>query len=341
MRQTIKTLEDIGIHLTPLQMQNADAALAHKLPWYMHLLVGLCALLAFGALWGFFGSLLFLAHSVPAQIIVALVMMAMAVFGIQPAHQGAGGDFQTLFLSQLRFLLLLTGKFLIWMQIGKWGNVYWLFLGSVALWLVTCKLKHTTANQVIEITVAGTLLLAVSNLILRDSGSILLFLLMIFYGYAAVQSRLNPPWRYAGLLILSLQVVLSNQWHWLDGVAVFALLPAYIVGAALLVLLFFLQRQQPIKTAPLVVLLLLGTVLSQLLTVSVLFALWLLLVAHILRDFWLRLLGLLILPCSLIWYYYQLDITLLAKSQLLMASGAVILFAAWLGQHLGWFGARA
>ena len=133
-----------------------------------------------------------------------------------------------------------------------------------------------------------------------------------------------------GGTLFFLDWIQSNIWH---GTFDEALWPSNLILAALFfyVGFNFLRREHAMRPK---ILLLYGVLvaLAFLSSPGLLFAIALLLLGYGLRDHIFLGLGLLYLPLFFIYFYYSLQVSLLAKSGILITSGGLCLFVAWLAQ---------
>jgi hypothetical protein len=114
--------------------------------------------------------------------------------------------------------------------------------------------------------------------------------------------------------------------------------PANVVLAAALIWLYQWAAggRERLREEPLIVAVVATVCLAAVTTPGVLAAVGLLVLGYARRDAFLLAMGTAFFPAFIIVFYYEMEISLLTKSYILMASGAVLLVARWYLSRRGW-----
>lgn len=292
-------------------------------PWYFQVLAGFGAWLSATFFFSFVGAL-GIVDGEPATLITLGVICTAAGILLRPR------DAQT-FQRQFALAVGLTGKILV---MGGFGEIYdgiggWL-LGSALVMLVVYPLSKDTADRFVMS--ASTLALALSWILAeKESWAFTPFMVLQLAIVGAAFTlphalRSLRPMGYAAALgaLLTLIVPLMRLWFEVPGDNLVRIL---MIGALIAAYAWAAGGVEELRSEPLVVAIIATLVLGGLAPAGLLAAVGLLILGFGLHDRVLASLALVFLPVFLIFFYYNLEVTLFSKAWVLIGSGLVMLAA--------------
>lgn len=328
----------------------------HSLPLYLNILIGLGAFIAALCFTGLV-AIGIVSTGTDALLIWGLLFMAMAIGTLALSEKSAANAIKHSFLLQTSFAFMATGKILFvagFVYIFDQRGNNWQWSLSAALLMITCAsypLYRVTADRFIS-SLASLISILISIIWHIEIG---LFQTAVFNSYIAAQllalgllivhsktpaslTALN----YALMLSLSLStlyLMAPDEWYFLTRGA--ALNPLYLnlaFTASLLASVLCLFRANNNNFNPeAIVISCIGIIALGLLSApGIALAIMMLLWGYEKHERGMITLGILLIACSLFFYYYQLDFSLIKKSGILIGSGLILLaghlvikFKAW------------
>jgi hypothetical protein len=327
----------------PLERFTAGRATGRELPLYVHALVGVGAFIAGAFFVGFLAAADLINFNSEAGLIAwGLVFISFAILMLTAASGGDDNAIMSSFLTQASFCLMATGKVLFAMGFALlfkpnegWG-------ATLALLMLTAATYHIFPmsmdrflssfaafvsiffNLVSEHSASGALQIAINAFFVAQLG-LAAFLMTsgrvrkeyLPIGYAAIGALCTVAVFFAMRSEVGRYGYRQDFSPAIINIALTAALIALIGWAA--------GGMEKLKSEPLSVASAGAVCLGIISAPGILLSAGLMLLGYAQHDRVLLILGGLLLPAFLSLYYYNLDLTLMAKSGILVASGAVLL----------------
>lgn len=318
-------------------------------PWYVRVMLGIAGWVGALFLLGFVAvGLSFVVESTAGSLTAGVLLTGIAV-----ALFRALGDND--FIAQFAFAISLAGQVLILLGLAQWLNedtakvaFCTMLLGTALFWLVDQFLHRFWSALVI--VASGALVIGSFGLasMLPAFGAACFTALWLTELRFADRCGVAPAFGYA-LTIGTLATVFSHRifgpsW-WLDWQPdlIEPKLSMWLSAAALGLTVwlcgrYLLNRDLPVKTGRHDLILLVVSVLAAVISThadGLVITALLIVIAHAIGNWPLLGVGLVSLLAYLSYYYYQMDLTLLTKSAVLLMVGSALLLGRWVARRMG------
>jgi hypothetical protein len=326
-----------------------DRAAGRELPLYMHALVGVGAIIAGAFFVGFLGAAQLIHFDSEGGLIVwGLIFVGFAILLRAVAREGNDNTITSSFLTQASFCLMATGKVLFTIGFaqlftskeGYTANEGW--GASLALLMLTAATYHVFPMSIDRfLSALATFVSIFFNLVSEHSapGAVPIAINAFFaaqLGLAAfliTSGRITKdylPIAYAAIGALCAVAIFFAMRSEIGRYGYRQDFSPAIINILLTVALIALIGWaaggiEKLKSEPLSVAAAGALCLGVISTPGILLAVGLMILGYAQHDRVALILGGLLLPLFLWLYYYNLDLTLVAKSGILVASGAVLL----------------
>lgn len=355
-QQVVDNLDEKGFVVRRENLPLFINQVTHHVPWYLQ------ALLGFGVLIAFILFLLLLAFSEfdrlseVAQSIwaVGFIAIAILIYRSLAADKTSKETIAKTFAVQSSFLLMLTGKALLFYNVCHYLSVHEVWQATLIAAViagVTFPLYPVKLARILSLT---CVLFLVLFSVPHDEGLTRFFSSFCFFGIllGLIYLSFSLRWlhyqylRYALIAVVLIRLSISMELV----SDLFSSLPlgevgefaaglfylAFMVAAALVVCMVYFAKAWRSHYG----LWLLGLalfVLAYFLPATIFFALLVIVLGYGTRDKVMLTFGIILLPYYLFRYYYDLQITLLDKSYLLAASGVLLILVAAVIAKMGWY----
>ena len=326
-------------------------------PLYLNILMAIGAFIA--------GLLFFvvLFEETSASVIVLFIVALMLVAGAVWLHKqaGDGHGIKYSILTQSSLTMMIVGKVALLLIFGVWLDYYYLSkYGYDELWSVTLALLIITIltypvyRIFVDRFVSSFIALCfILFNILNDSGEYMTHRALLFHGFFLFQFAIAAvllthgklrsdyiPLAYALVFSLCVNVLLLAFVPWKHigvDVVISPHFASLVLSGGLIALFGYVAGgMTKLKTAPLRLAVMGAALLGLISAPGILLAITLMVLGYARHERLLLATGAALIPVFLFLYYYQLDMTLLQKSGVLVGSGALLLAARLYLRHRGW-----
>ncbi|WP_299379165.1 DUF4401 domain-containing protein [uncultured Kiloniella sp.] len=321
------------------------------IPIYLKILSGIGAFIASICFVGFLILIEVISFNNAVGALTTSVIFIVAAIGLYTVTSDDNSTGKNFFL-QVSFALMGTGKLLfVFATLEDFGeNLLAIALSSLLITALTYPFYRLHVERFMSCT--GVLIVILLNILWEDELGLptdIAFNLFILVQLIAAGCLLFHPRVLAFFQPLSQALIVSltgsvlflsshTEFNYLDNPLVIS--PAIsniLIAAALIFLIIWAAGgKEHIKREPIIVAMI-GTILLALLSApGILLSLGLMIFGYARHDRLFTLFGFLLLPVFLWLYYYNLDITLLQKSIILVASGGVMIAGKFYLKLRGW-----
>ncbi|WP_120497458.1 DUF4401 domain-containing protein [Kiloniella sp. EL199] len=328
-----------------------DQDQAPDIPIYLKILSGIGAFIACICFIGFLILIEIINFNNAAGALVTSIIFIASAIGLYTLTADDSTMGKNFFL-QISFALMGTGKFLFIFATVEWFGESLLAI-ALSSFLITA-LTYPFYRLHVErfMSSCGVLIVLLLNILWEDelglpidiAFNLFLLLQLVSAGFLLIYPKvpaLFQPLSQALIVSLAISVLFlssHNEFDYLDSPLFISPFISNIMFATSLVLLIIWAAggKEYIKREPVIVGIIGSIFLAILSAPGILLSLGLMVFGYARHDRLFTLLGFLLLPIFLWLYYYNLDITLLEKSIVLVASGGVMVAGKFYLKFRGW-----
>ena len=313
-----------------------------KLPLYLHVLMGVGALTSSTFLLIFLTLASILDFKSTFNLaFIALIFMGGGVILHLKAIEQPNRDLSQTFWVQFSFILVNMGRFLIGASVGLAFNSPWMILCiSVAITSITYTYYQVSIDRFLSsLGCLVLLLVCILNTRLHDFNPNILFMISIVahlfvIKYLWVDFKLKNkyvPLGYAVISSLCVNILLvssvSHIGRWSNKHQLLTTpITVALAGALIGLIIWAANGVEQVKTSKPLMMSLCGVMLLGAFSApGVLLSLGLMILGYATHERLITLFGILLLPLVIFNYYYNLNVSLMEKSLILIGTGAVLI----------------
>ncbi|KLN61800.1 hypothetical protein WH96_05770 [Kiloniella spongiae] len=321
------------------------------IPIYLKILSGIGAFIAAICFIGFLMLIEIISFNNTETALITSIIFIAAAIGLYAFTAEDSSTGKNFFL-QVSFALMGTGKFLFIFATVEWFGESLLAIALSSFFITTLTYPFYRLNVERFMSSSGVLIVILLNILWENdivlppdiAFNLFVLLQLMVAGFLLLHPRvpaLFQPLSQALIVSLSISVLFlssHNEFNYLDSPLFISPLISNILFAIALVLLIIWAAggKEYVKHEAVIVGIIGSIFLAILSAPGILLSLSLMIFGYARHDRLFTLLGFLLLPVFLWLYYYNLDITLLQKSIVLVTSGGVMIAGKFYLKLRGW-----